>query len=243
MPLKSPRASLDFLHLLDTKELVAVVRKEAVKAVEEEPLSVYLWNKTQIYQQEALHSGFIQGLKDVSLDPQAFGGFMTQDSKFCCEATKSIKKAASKAETTLVRQFLEKKAKSYWSYSNDLCNTWHIANEGGNADGIILGKACQAYVDHESYVAENLKSIYFIVAMIPCAKLWPWLGGEIGADMNTFGVYTDWVNENLNPKGDAKQYEVFINYAEAHGIIEREVALQVYTGSMKGEADFFTSVS
>lgn len=56
-------------------------------------------------------------------------------------------------------------------------NTWHIEDP----NGIILGPACANYVNHLYDVANNTDPIYMVVALTPCAKLWPWLGGQINA--------------------------------------------------------------
>ena len=55
---------------------------------------------------------------------------------------------------------------------------WHIVDPSG----IKLGAACENYVNHERNVATTMDPIYLVVAMIPCVKLWPWLGQQIEAD-------------------------------------------------------------
>lgn len=58
-----------------------------------------------------------------------------------------------------------------------------------------------------------------------------------------FGVYTEWVNDNLDPNDTgAEKYEKLINNAETTGYLDRQQALEVYAKSMEGEAAFFESV-
>ena len=55
---------------------------------------------------------------------------------------------------------------------------WHI----GDSKGIELGSGCQNYVNNLKDVANKKDPIYLVVAMIPCVKLWPWLGEQIGVE-------------------------------------------------------------
>jgi len=77
-------------------------------------------------------------------------------------------------------------------YTKALFDEWHIAD----ASGIELGAACENYVNHERNVATTMDPIYLVVAMIPCAKLWPWLGQQIGADTVYVLCVQKWYNRD-----------------------------------------------
>jgi len=62
-------------------------------------------------------------------------------------------------------------------FAKNLFEQWHIAD----ASGIDLGNACDGYVKHERNVATTMDPIYLVVAMIPRAKVWPWLGRHLKA--------------------------------------------------------------
>lgn len=55
---------------------------------------------------------------------------------------------------------------------------WHIED----ISGIKLGEACSNYVNHLGNVTNNFEPIYIVAALLPCVKLWPWIGEEIGAE-------------------------------------------------------------
>ena len=108
-----------------------------------------------------------------------------------------------------------------------------------------MGEAVENYVTHIRNVAENeeLPPAYTIVALTPCAKLWPWIGKQIGSGINDFGVYTSWVESNFNPKSKSYlEYEAHVQWAYEQNIVTAEKALEIFTTSMQNEVKFFNSV-
>ena len=207
---------------------------------EGQTLSDYLWEQTAEYQQQALDSNSIHGLREGCLDPSQFGGYMVDDSVYCNEGMRSLNIAArrSGANTTL-RKFLKSEAESWKGYWEWLYNVWHIKK----TKGIELGEAASNYVNHVRNVAENEEPVYTILALTPCAKLWPWLGAQIGSGSRDFGVYTTWVEENLVPSSSGYlEYQDHVEWAYQAGIVSAERALQVFTQSFQNEVQFFNSV-
>ncbi|WAR02170.1 hypothetical protein MAR_008728 [Mya arenaria] len=232
---RSPRSATHLVHHLDASPLMVAADVTDARGLKAPKtlLSEYLWQQTQQHHNQALQSGFVQGIRNASLNPEGFGGYMLQDSVFCYKASNNIAIAESNATDPFIKHFLEKR------YYHALFNTWHIED----ASGIKLGQACAAYIAHEHNVAMNLNSVYFVVALIPCAKLWPWIGQQIAADTGNFGVYTKWVQENFSPDSSGvTKYETLINNAEAQGVINRNEALEIYRTSMMGEVNFFGSI-
>jgi len=60
-----------------------------------------------------------------------------------------------------------------------LFDQYHI----GYAPAIKLEAGCEKYINYMRNVSETMNPIYLVVALIPCANLWPWLGQQIGADI------------------------------------------------------------
>ncbi|XP_045193184.2 uncharacterized protein LOC123549293 [Mercenaria mercenaria] len=204
-----------------------------------EQLSDYLWEQTANYHQKALVSNYIQGIKNVSLDPTEFGAYNIQDAVYVYWFKESIDIAANRTTDTALKQFLLNKSKSHDLEYKKAFKAWHIKD----TDGIQLGSACQNYVNHLMNVAKTMDGNYLVTALIPCARLWPWLGQKIGADSGKFGIYNKWVQENLDPNYTGyTKYEKVINDAFTKGTITKEKALQVYGESMMGEVAFFNSV-
>lgn len=42
-----------------------------------------------------------------------------------------------------------------------------------------MGEAAKTYADYELEVSIKMDPIYSLIAMIPCAKLWPWIGEQL----------------------------------------------------------------
>ena len=94
------------------------------------------------------------------------------------------------------------------------------------------------YIQFLSNVANDMEPIYAILASIPCERLWPWVGKQIGGSAKTLGVYEDWVKDNLI--GD--EYRSVEDFVNSHGhLLENNTALNVYKRCMRGEFEFFDS--
>ncbi|XP_060076762.1 uncharacterized protein LOC132556373, partial [Ylistrum balloti] len=149
--------------------------QQTVRTSDTESLSEYMWNKTEAIRNKTLSSYFVQGIANGSLNPTALGGYMVQDSVYCYEVKHSIDISVDRATDGELKEYLRMKSASYERYYKDLFNKWRIESP----TGINLSKACESYVDYERKVAATEDTIYMIVAMIPCMKLWPWLGQQV----------------------------------------------------------------
>ncbi|CAC5425770.1 unnamed protein product [Mytilus coruscus] len=198
-----------------------------------------MWKETEKTRMEAFTSNFVQGVKDGILHPTSFGAYMVQDSVYCQRVTDSLKVAAEREKCGPLKRFLEQQKNDYEEYYEDLFKNWHIRD--GKAIG--LGKECQEYVDTVAGVADKDDAHYMLVALIPCGRLWPWIGQKLKEANHCFGAYTDWVNTNFKPTSEGyKKLEVLVNAALAKKKIEKQKALNIYSKCMNGEADFFGSV-
>ncbi|XP_063679777.1 uncharacterized protein LOC134815194 [Bolinopsis microptera] len=204
-------------------------------------LSDYLWEQTAAYQQQALNSSLIYGMRARCLDPSEFGGYMLDDTLYCYETSLSLKKAGDRSnDNTTLKEHMESTADSWEEYWEWLKDIWHVENAGG----IKMGEAGQAYVDHIRNVSEHESPVYTILALTPCAKLWPWLGKQIGSGSNDFGVYTSWVEENLVPTSTGyMEYQDHVEWAYEAGVVTAEKALEIFTASIQNEVNFFNSVA
>ncbi|XP_053391959.1 uncharacterized protein LOC128554676 [Mercenaria mercenaria] len=205
-----------------------------------EDLSDYLWEQTKVERQDALDSVFVQEIKNVSLDPVQFGAYLVQDAIYLYSAKRSMDIAASRTNDVTLKTFLQEYAiKRYTSLYTNALKDWHI----DDPSAISLGNGCENYVNHLLAVAETMDPIYLVVANIPCERLWPWIGEQVGVGSEDFGIYNKWVNENWDPKIDVHlEFEQVMNDAHAEGKIDKDKALKVYKESMKGEVEFFNSV-
>ena len=57
-------------------------------------------------------------------------------------------------------------------YASDMYKDWQLSG----SSCVKLDSACEAYVNYKKEVAKTMELPYNFIAMIPCMKLWPWLG-------------------------------------------------------------------
>ena len=214
---------------------------ESESSKPEQKLSDYLWEQTVEYQQQALNSNLLYGMKERCLDPSEFGGYMVDDTVYCYEVMQCLRTAAERSnDNTTLQKYLYFKSESWKGVGAKSCNTWHIKN----ADGIKLGRAALAYIAHLRDVSENDSPIYMLLALTPCKRLWSWLGKQIGSGTKDFGVYTTWVERNFNPHSTGYlEYQDHVEWAYEAGVVTAEKALEVFTASIQSEVDFFNSVA
>eukprot|EP00794_Sanderia_malayensis_P012376 gene12376-13649_t len=94
------------------------------------------------------------------------------------------------------------------------------------------------YSKHELSVAESMDPTYSFEAMIPCSRLWPWLGKKLKVPPMQFGVYKEWIDENLTGTG----YKLLEKFVQDHSAnVDEKKAFDVYQKSMKYEFEFFNS--
>eukprot|EP00794_Sanderia_malayensis_P012378 gene12378-13651_t len=222
----------DGISLMSILQLDQQVVPDAKK--DESKLTEWLWNQTKEYHQLALDTPFIQGMKIGTLDPVLFGIYNLQDAVYCYNSIKCLNLVAKKS-TGDMKKFAAQKEKSYKEYTDILFQEWHVLDP---PTSVKMGPVAEGYSKHKLSVAESMDPIYSFIAMIPCSRLWPWLGQQLKDFRDQFGVYKEWIDENLTGTG----YIVLEKFVEDHSAaVDKQKALDVYKKSMKCEHEFFNS--
>eukprot|EP00794_Sanderia_malayensis_P012373 gene12373-13645_t len=222
---------VDGINLMGILQLDQHVVPDAKK--DESKLTEWLWSQTKEYHQLALDTPFIQGMKNGTLDPVLFGIYNLQDTVYCYNATKCLSLLAKKS-TGVMKKFAAQKEKSYKEYTDILFKEWHVLEP----TSVKMGPAAEGYSKHELLVAEYMDPIYSFIAMIPCSRLWPWLGKKLKVPPMQFGVYKEWIDENLTGTG----YKLLEKFVQDHSAnVDEKKAFDVYQKSMKYEFEFFNS--
>uniref|UniRef100_UPI00358E7C1F uncharacterized protein n=1 Tax=Myxine glutinosa TaxID=7769 RepID=UPI00358E7C1F len=200
-------------------------------------LTDWLWSMSTDQADEALNTGFIQGIQSGQLDPTAYGGYTVQDAVYCHNATDYHKIAEENASCDpIMSAFIHARMESYAEYTEMMFKQWYIADP----TGIAMGKAAQDYSDFEKNVAKKMHPIYFLIAMIPCTRLWQWLAEQIKTGISKNNVYSFWIEAN---HGGSHTLEDFVNENAEKYEVDHGKALDVYLGAMRGEVGFFTSAT
>ncbi|CAH1265317.1 Hypp3161 [Branchiostoma lanceolatum] len=224
----SPRSRLEQPHFLQAF-LEATVKQQVDSAVGE-TLSELLWKENFDMAGKAWDTQYIQGMAFGTLDPRAFGHYTVQDAAYCKSSTDNLKFLVDKMDDDSLKKFFEGRYESYKRYTKELYDQWFL-----KPDGADLGKAAKWYVDLEYKVAQE-GGLYYLVAMIPCLRLWPYLAKKMKAEDGN--IYKFWIDENGSFHGAEKVEKVVNAHASS---IDSQKASRIYRKCMYGEVNFFRS--
>lgn len=151
-----------------------------------------LWNENRDLADACLEHPFVQGLRDGTLEREAFKRYVAQDAFFLRSFLRAYAAAAAKCESveharvfhTLMGGVFEE-LKLHADFSNHL---------GIDLDGVVPFPETLAYTDFLTRAAWHEPPGFIAAAMVPCMRLYHHLGGELkrsGAENNP---YQDWID-------------------------------------------------
>lgn len=154
--------------------------------------------------------------------------------------------------------FALNRADSYFSYWQDMSKAWNIKNP----DEIKLDAAVTAYLhlQRDVFTSNKLNLIHSLIVMIPCERLWPWLGRkadgvmkEYYGDGRTDKLYYFWIEANARlstigtdpyvGKIETKVNELFSQLSLEEQDKNFPIAEKIYELATLGEVNFFTSTN
>lgn len=207
----------------------------------EDSISWRLWTQSNDLAEQALASDYVQGIKNGTLHPDAYGGYTVQDAAYCFNARadyETVERRATADGDAELADFAKARADSYASYNESFCKQWHL--KGG--DAVIPAAAAQTYIDFEHHVAHGLSPIYGVVAMIPCDELWSWLATELKPFAGDGNLYGFWIEDNDDWHGAYRLDNFIDDWFAAHpDVYDWDTALYVMRSCMTCEVNFFRS--
>ena len=196
-----------------------------------------LWNACSDIADQALHTDFIQGIKNGDLDPVKYGGFNVSDAYYCFKGAEDYLTASSKATDPTLKAFLNKKYESYKAYNDTFPKTWHVKD----AKGIVPLDICKQYSDFEKETVTNEAAIYALIVMLPCEYLWAWLGAKLSPPAKG-NLYAKWISGNNDPSGAYAMGNFIEIYREVFPVDE-SLALDLYKRAMTFEYKNFKAAT
>ncbi|KAK9904248.1 hypothetical protein WJX75_007665 [Coccomyxa subellipsoidea] len=168
----------------------------------QERLTELLWADCELDILRALHHPFIHFLGAGTLSRESFQFYIAQDAHFLAAFslayTAAARKAAKLNDKTIAAQLLTlhegvaKELELHGSYAKE----WGV----DLADMLHPSKATKAYVDFLEEVAETEDVVYILAAMLPCSRLYGFLGEELAAAYpQASHAYTDWILTYSSP--------------------------------------------
>ncbi|MEM9512402.1 MAG: TenA family protein [Cyanobacteria bacterium P01_E01_bin.48] len=194
-----------------------------------------LWLANRELADASLNCAFVRGIADGSLARDRFSYYVGQDAFFlesflrayCIAAAKSPDWQGAQVFHTLATGVLEE-----LELHQSFAHQW-----GLDLATVRPGRATRQYVDFLLATAWSQPSGITTVAMLPCMKLYAYLGGELARDGIPEHDYSDWIRtysgEEFAPL--VKQLE---ELADRYGA-DTAIARDTYRYAMQCELDFF----
>ena len=110
-----------------------------------------LWNAAKSHAEAALATPFVQGIKNGTLDPVAYGAFNVSDAYYCWHGADDYGTAVDRATDPVLKAFLASKHQSYQQYNATFPTTWRIKD----ASSVLPLDITKAYSDFEISVVSQ----------------------------------------------------------------------------------------
>jgi thiaminase/transcriptional activator TenA len=187
------------------------IGEEEVQHEEPKSLADELFENSLDIAKSALDTCFIRGIKHGTLDPQKYGAYEVQDCAYVDHGSTILKLLAEKAqahELPHLKEFADKHAQSWQGVAVQMLQMWHLTDP----KAVALCDAVKNYQKFEERILDKYQPYYVILSLLPCQKLWTWLGEELKPYANVNNVYSSWINECSQPQAikAAKEWDKFL---------------------------------
>ncbi|XP_027006962.1 uncharacterized protein LOC113645516 [Tachysurus fulvidraco] len=192
-----------------------------------------LWTESMDIADKTLHVDFMQQMQKNSLQAERYVHFTLQDINYLVQVTDMLKTMSKKVNKPKdISDFLIARYKSYNSFLDTLLLQYFF-----KVTPFI--KPTPAMVKYMASYRETMAKdpIYFVVGLLPCARLWKWLANN--ADIPKTNVYYTWKVDNMDGHPE-KHYKALLNkYLTTPEQISNATAL--FRMQMQNEHDFFAT--
>ena len=185
------------------------------------------------FAENSLESGYMQGIKNASLNPDHYGAFMIQDAFYCIEGVKTLEIAIARADC---HPQLKKVLELVYKFYNDYVETVILPNWTiKGTESIKVRNGFKAYCALERQIANEKEPIYMLVTLLPCYYLWAWLANELKAYENN-NVYGRWIRENQEMMPSILLYDTIETFRRENPMEFNETeALELFGRAMECE--------
>lgn len=196
-----------------------------------------LWEANADLAQACLEDPFIQGLVDGRLDPAAFRRYVAQDAFFLQAFLRAYALAAAKSEALdAIRTFQRLLA--------GVLDELELHSRYAAALGIDLTQiqplpAARAYTDFLLRTAWSAGVDEIVAAMVPCMRLYAWLGQRLVLSWYEGHPYGEWIQTYSSPAFEtlARELETLLDTLAE----DRPAIREAYRYAMHCERAFFSA--
>ncbi|GAB4462761.1 MAG: hypothetical protein OHK0037_14200 [Elainellaceae cyanobacterium] len=198
-------------------------------------LAETLWQENQDLAIACLQHPFVQGIGDGSLDKAKFSGYVGQDAFFLEAFARAYSIAAAKAPDWQGFQVFHELA---GGVLHELTlHEGYAAQWGVDLRSVQPGAATRRYTDFLLATAWSQTVGVTAVAMLPCMKLYAFLGQELAKSGIPTHAYTDWIRTYSSAEFEPLTVQL-ADLSEQYAALSPLVQ-STYRYAMQCELDFF----
>ncbi|XP_050963038.1 uncharacterized protein LOC127163733 [Labeo rohita] len=194
----------------------------------------YLWEKNKDIAVKTIESDFLRQMENGSLQAERYVNFTIQDIGYLLKVTKMLKRMSAKvALPNDIKDFMKSRYSSYKSFADFMLKQYFFKGE----PNIQQTPAMRKYLAYYRNLMDNEESLYFTVGLLPCSRLWVWLGNTL--NIPPTNAYYTWKVGNMGGHPE-KHYKALLNkYLDTTEKVAK--ANGIFRAQMQNEHDFFLS--
>ncbi|KAL6491527.1 hypothetical protein MHYP_G00018720 [Metynnis hypsauchen] len=192
-----------------------------------------LWQNNLDLARETFFADFVRLMECGSLEAERFVKFTLQDILYLDGVTAMLKEMSEKVtQPAEMKDFIKGRHSSYKAF-RDSCLQNLLMKD---LNSIQPTKAIQKYLDTYRGVMKESDPVYFVVALLPCSRLWVWLAQNLKTPEHS--AYYRWKLDNMD--GHPEKFRSILNkYLDTDD--KKLEAHQIFRAQMQNEHDFFYS--
>ncbi len=197
-----------------------------------------LWQLNSEITRRCLEHPFVRGLADGTLEGEVFKCYVAQDAFFLHAFVRAYALAAAKSDHF-------DQARVFHQLMAGVVDELELHSGYAEKLGIDLSQV-EPYPATSAYTSFLLRIAWhgglgeIVAAMVPCMRLYTFLGNELSGFLRTKHPYEDWIKTYASDdfRATAKQLESLLDKVAVDGPGVREA----YGYAMQCELDFFSAV-
>ncbi|XP_056311094.1 uncharacterized protein si:ch1073-67j19.2 [Danio aesculapii] len=192
----------------------------------------YLWENNKDIAAKTLHLDFLRQMENGTLQAERYVNFTIQDLNYALKVGDMLKKmSANESLPTDIKMLLEGRYTSYRKLSDFMMKIYWFEAE----PSIQQTPAMRNYLSFYTNLMLTEEPVYFVVGLVPCARLWGWLANNL--NIPPTNAYFTWKVGNMGGNHE-KHYKALLNkYLNTADKVAKANA--VFREQMQNEHDFF----
>lgn len=147
------------------------------------------WSDASAVLQATIACGFLVGLRDGTLDPDVFAGYLAQDVHYLRAYERHLAALAASAADRPA-------AAAFWAAASEGCaaetrDLHHRRLAGTHADDPVH-PTCSGYLAHLRQAADSGSAAVLAAAVLPCFRVYAWVGAQLGTAPDGH-PFADWI--------------------------------------------------